>query len=128
MYDAAPRGASPARIAKLIGTAAVGYAAQRLSDDEATMRLTLYQDALADIDADVLGEAFALAVRESRFFPTIAELRGFAARVPRPRRCVIAGRLRALLRQPPAPVAIEDPVTPDQMRSLLLRLGSALAA
>ena len=129
IYRQHPRGSSDAKIAKMVGTAALGYPAAKLSGDEADGRLRLYQSELADIDADILGPAFSAAVRGSKFFPTIAELRDHAARVPRPRRYLIAYRLRKLLEHRPQPaIAEQDLVRPEQMRELISRLGRSLAA
>tara|TARA_R110000824_G_scaffold65483_1_gene170478 strand:- start:1556 stop:2014 length:459 start_codon:yes stop_codon:yes gene_type:complete len=38
----------------------------------------LYRDALADVPPDLLELAFQRAVRECKFFPTVAEIRGHA--------------------------------------------------
>lgn len=41
----------------------------------------MYLQSLSDLPPDRLDEAFQRAVRECRFFPTIAEIRGFESQV-----------------------------------------------
>lgn len=119
-YEAAPRGASPTRISKLMGTLAILYPAARLTDAEVALRLEAYQIALADIDADVLGLAFDAASKACRFFPSVAEIREYATKVRAPARMVNACRLRQLLAAQPAPVAREAsaPLTGADIRRM----------
>lgn len=127
VYDCMPRGSSPERIASLVGTAALGYAAGRLSERESASRLKLYQVELADIDSDVLAQAFRAVVRACKFFPTIAEIRDAARSVPAPRRMVIAARLRRLLATR-AVAAMPDVVDPAAVRDLVGSMGASLAS
>lgn len=126
VFDAAPRGAPADRIAAMVGEASLAYPAARLGDREADARVAVYERELADIDADILGEAFRMAVRENRFFPSVAELRTYAGRVPAPRRSIVAGRLRRLLANRPAEVV--DLVSSDQLAGLIGRLGRSLGS
>ncbi|MEH3107134.1 MAG: hypothetical protein PGN09_07590 [Sphingomonas fennica] len=123
VYAAAPHGSTPQRIAAFVGTAAAVLPRRRDTEGEARMRLAVYETQLADIDSDVLAAAFDEAVRTLTFFPTIAEIRAIAGRLPAPPRVWIAWRLRQLLRAAPAAPVI-DPVQPEEVAELLNRLSS----
>jgi hypothetical protein len=73
--DAALAPAAPREIRRMIGKLALGFPAGKASDLEAEARLELYAEGLSDIPADVLGAACARALRECRFFPSVAEIR-----------------------------------------------------
>jgi len=75
MAEAALAPAAPREIRRMIGKLALGFPAGKASDLEAGARLELYAEGLADMPADILGAACARALRECRFFPTVAELR-----------------------------------------------------
>ncbi|WCT73943.1 hypothetical protein PQ455_01540 [Sphingomonas naphthae] len=124
-YDQAPRGTGPRKIAALVGAAAVAFPAQRVSDDEAAARIDLYQRQLADIDADILADAFSAAINANRFFPTIAEIREHAAKLPAPLRVVRAWRLRQILRAAPEPEAA-DPFDVDAANAEMEAMGSRI--
>lgn len=74
-YEEALRPASREGCRRSITKLALAYPAARVSDAEAEARLELYADALADVPGDVLGQACAAVLRESRFFPAPAEIR-----------------------------------------------------
>ncbi|HLZ78828.1 MAG TPA: hypothetical protein VKQ09_05765 [Sphingomonas sp.] len=116
VFDTMPRGSSPEHVAALMGTAALAYPAGKLSAAEADARLAVYQSELADIDSSILGKAFSAAVRDGKFFPSIAELREHARRVPTPRRLIVEARLRRLLAN--RPKAAIDLVAPGQLSAL----------
>ncbi|WP_162527163.1 hypothetical protein [Sphingomonas solaris] len=128
-YDAAPRGSTPGRISKFMATLAILYPAAKLTDPEVELRLEAYQIALADIDADVLARAFDAASKTCRFFPSVAEIRECARKVPAPDRMIDACRLRTLLlSQPAVPIerAPSVPLTGEDIRRMsseVRRLG-----
>jgi hypothetical protein len=76
---------------------ALGYPNQKLTDVEAEARMELYAEQLADIPYDMLGPAFAAAIRTLKFFPTIAELRDLATAQPAPPRRRRQHRIEMLL-------------------------------
>lgn len=73
--EAALAPANPREIRRMIGKLALGFPAGKASDQEAEARLALYAEGLGDIPADILGAACARALRECRFFPSVAEIR-----------------------------------------------------
>jgi len=73
--EAALAPAAPREIRRMIGKLALGFPAGKASDQEAEARLELYAEGLSDIPADALGAACARALRECRFFPSVAEIR-----------------------------------------------------
>jgi hypothetical protein len=120
-----PRGTAPVRVASMMGQAALAYPNGRLSPQETDARLAIYQRELADIDEDILSQAFRMAVRNGKFFPSIAELRDFARHVPTPRRLVIAARLRALVANVPAPPV--EYIEPGQLSALFQSATKSLS-
>ena len=74
-YEEALQPASDKGRKRAIGKLALAFPASKVSDEEAEGRLELYSEALADVPADVLGEACMAVVREARFFPTPSEIR-----------------------------------------------------
>lgn len=61
--------------ARMMGRLATIYRDEKLTANEAKLRLATYCDLLADIPPDLMAEAFKRAGRRCRFFPTVAELR-----------------------------------------------------
>lgn len=74
-YEAALVPADRSKIEDAVTMLAMAYPAMRATVNEADARLELYTQGLADVPADILNNACQLAIRELRFFPTIAELR-----------------------------------------------------
>ena len=124
IYAERPRGASHERIAAMVGEAALVMPMRTGSAGEERARLAIYQRQLADIDSDVLAAAFDEAQRTLKWFPTIAELRDIAARLPARRRVMIASRLRQLLAVP-QPVDPGDLVPVEEVTALLADLRHA---
>jgi hypothetical protein len=75
VYEAGLQPASRKGCRRVICKVALAFPSAKLNDEEAEARLELYADALADVPADVLGEACMAVVRTGRFFPAIAEIR-----------------------------------------------------
>jgi len=123
VYAEHPRGTSSTRIGEMVGTLAASYPNGRLSDAEAKLRLKVYKASLKDIDLDILTHAVAKVVLGSKFFPTVAEIRETAGRLPAPARTVRAWRLRQLL-QASEPAVIEDPIGPADERRVEKTLAS----
>jgi hypothetical protein len=67
----APRSAIEESVAML----SLAYPALKATPQEAAARIELYAQALADIPPDVLHDACMKALRESRFFPSVSEIR-----------------------------------------------------
>ncbi|CAM3238501.1 hypothetical protein [Sphingomonas zeae] len=74
-YEASLSPASRQGCRRAIAKLAMAYPSAKVSDIEAEARLEIYADALDDVPGDVLAAACAAALRESRFFPTPAEIR-----------------------------------------------------
>ena len=62
-------------IAQYLVTLAAGYPAVRLSEAQCAV----YMDALSDLSPEQLNQACQRAIRECKFFPSVAELRMFVA-------------------------------------------------
>lgn len=71
------QGASPDRIAAILGTISFALP-KRQSDADATAMLEVYIQTLSDIPDDILAEAGIKAVQTLKFFPKVAELRELA--------------------------------------------------
>jgi hypothetical protein len=125
VYDEAPRGSSPERVAALFGAASIVMPARGATAAEAKLRLAAYQEDLADIDSDILGAAFREARRTMTFMPSIAELRAIASRLPAPPRVFIAWRLRQLMAAPADTPAV-DAVGAGEVGQLLDSLRPAV--
>lgn len=124
IYDEHPKGSTPRQINKMMTRLALAYPNAKLSVEEASARLELYEQMLADIDVDLLGAAFAAAVKTLKFFPSVAELRDLAMSQPATPRFQQKYRLRQLLakhREPP--ISLEPPVTPEQRAAIKAELG-----
>ncbi len=74
-YDAAMIPAARADVERMVAKLTLAYPAAKVSDAEAGARLDLYADALADIPADILGNACMAALRTHKFFPSVSEIR-----------------------------------------------------
>lgn len=125
VYEAHPKGSTPRQINKMMTRLALAYPNAKLSVEEAGARLELYEQMLADIDVDLLGAAFAAAVKTLKFFPSVAELRDLAMSQPATPRFQQKYRLRQLLANHRAapPIALEPPVTPEQRAAIKAELG-----
>jgi hypothetical protein len=98
---------------RAIAKLAMAYPSAKVSDIEAEARLEIYADALDDVPGDVLAAACAAALRESRFFPTPAEIRERCGMLAR--RKWELSKIRALVathdrmwRPDPAPLSAEE--------------------
>lgn len=112
-YEAALEPASREGCRRAIGKLALAYPVAKVSDAEAEARLELYADALSDLPGDVLAVACAALLRESKFFPTAAEIRAKCA--PLARRQWELSKIRALIathdrnwRPEPAPLTDDE--------------------
>lgn len=102
---------------------AIGYPGQRVSDREADARLELYTEQLSDIPPDVLGMAFREAVRTIKFFPSIAEIRAIASKLPNPR-LEREWFLQELLRRHAEPEEVREPnVSPEERLAIKAEAG-----
>lgn len=90
--------AKPERIEAIVAYLAMAYPAGKLSDDEAQARLSIYVEGLSDLPEEVLQEASRAAVRQHKFFPTVAELRKLAS-VPHGKLCWPGCAIRTLMRK-----------------------------
>lgn len=119
-YERHPKGSSANWIERLLGTLATAFPASKLSEAEAKARLRLYTLSLEDIDIDILRRAVAASVKTCRFFPTVAELREIAERLPAPDRVWTMWKLRELLAAKPiAVIKSEDLADADEVRALI---------
>lgn len=82
VYRDLPASTSDSTIDRMMGALAMAYPSQRVSDEEAEMRLTVYARGLQDVPPDLLRGAFSDAVRVHKFFPSVAELRALAYKRP----------------------------------------------
>jgi hypothetical protein len=78
------------QIATMMGRLAVIYRAERISREEAKLRLETYQALLEDVPPDILLTAFRQAAQTIKFFPTVAEIRELAAVELQRRRWMLA--------------------------------------
>jgi hypothetical protein len=75
---------------------AYAYTASRQDDDEMAQTIRLYEECLADIDVETLQAAAVRCIQQSKWFPTIAELRAAAEQInPAFRWAAEAARLEA---------------------------------
>lgn len=124
VYRDHPKGTPVRLISRMVTWLANGYPNSKVSDAEAEARLELYCEMLADIDSDLLGQAFREAVKTSKFFPSISEIRDIAAKLPATERMVHAHRLRVLLdrhAQGEEPAVV--PVTPEEQAAIKAEVG-----
>jgi hypothetical protein len=74
LYDQALRPAGPDFTQALVAMLSAAYPPSRGTDEDAELKLQIYADALQEFPADLLAEAARQHLRQSRFFPTVAEL------------------------------------------------------
>ena len=74
-FEASMGPAEPAEVSRMLGKLALLFPNGKLSQDEARAQNLLYAEMLADIPADLLGEAFRKAAQTCRFYPTVSEIR-----------------------------------------------------
>lgn len=123
VYAEHPKGSTPRQINKMMTKLALAYPNAKLSIAEAEARIELYSEMLADIDLDVLGAGFAAAVKSSKFFPSVSELRAFALAQRAPARMIEQHRLRLLLASYRAQGAAVEVATPEQVEQVKRELG-----
>jgi hypothetical protein len=75
--------APPHRIVTMVGKLAIAFPQQKLSDDEADVRIEQYTEGLDDIPIDILTDAYKTAIKTRTFFPTVAELRALCGELAR---------------------------------------------
>lgn len=66
-------------VRRMVAKLAVLYPDRQMTDEEADARLALYVELLEDIPPDLLAAAFKAAAQRIKFFPSVAEIREFAA-------------------------------------------------
>lgn len=129
-YEAALEPASREGCRRAITKLALAYPSAKVSDAEAEARLELFADALSDVPGDVLGNACMAILRESRFFPSPAEIRAKCGGLAK--RQWELSKMRALIathdrlwRSEPAPLSEADRA---EVARIAGRRGTAEAA
>lgn len=115
-------GCPPVEIDRMLTKLAAAYRDERLSDDEAAARRSIYIEGLADIPFDVLSGAFKTALQTCKFFPTVAEIRAKAGPELSKRRWRIFCLKRMVdkhERDWREPIKPEDCLPPEEARAIL---------
>jgi hypothetical protein len=120
------RGADDEAIELEVGKMALLYPNGKLTPGESDARLELYIELLRDLPFDCLAHGFRQAVKASRFFPTVAEIREHADAMLRGRKAKIFGLRQLLLkhqREWRAPVAEFDLCSPEDAAAIMAKLA-----
>ncbi len=114
-------------IERMITKIALLYPGAKLSDKEMDARLELYTELLRDIPYDLLTRAFRTVAQNSRFFPTVAEIREAAADAIRERRSKIHALMMLKMKHEQEwvpPIAEADRVAPGDTARLLAEVSA----
>jgi hypothetical protein len=130
-FEYSLRGSDEEEIELEIGKMALLYPNGKLTPAESDARIEIYIELLRDLPFDCLAHGFRQAVKASRFFPTVAEIREHADAMLRERKAKIFALSQLLLkhqREWRAPVADKDICSPAEAASIMAKLECLGAA